>query len=156
MRKYNVEFIERVYEASKQDQDWQGQKTQPNELKQHGLQMAKQWDIIHGLIYFKNRLYLPNDEELKTIIAKGCHDSQMAGHLGQQNTIEIVCRDISWRGLQIGSTTMYCPVMSANRINHQGMLVFDYYNYSKYLSRHGSRYLQTSSSNYQRPKDELR
>ena len=41
MRKYNVEFIERVHEASKQDQDWQEQKTKLNELKQHGLQMPK-------------------------------------------------------------------------------------------------------------------
>ena len=99
MRKYNVEFIERVHKASKQDQDWKERKTELNELKQHGLQMPKHWDIIDELIYFKNRLYIPNDEELQTMIAKGCHDSQIAGHFGQQKTIEIVCRDFYWKGL---------------------------------------------------------
>ena len=54
MRKYNVEFIERVHEASKQDQDWQERKTELNELKQHDLQTPKHWDIIDELIYFKN------------------------------------------------------------------------------------------------------
>ena len=84
MRKYNAEFIERVHEASKQDQDWQERKTELKELKQHGLQMPKHWDIIDELIYFKNRLYIPNDEEIQTMIAKGCHDSQIAGHFEQE------------------------------------------------------------------------
>ena len=90
MRKYNVEFTERVHEASKEDQDWQERKTELNELKQHGLQMLKHWDIIDQLIYFKNRVYIPNNEKLQTIIAKGCHDSQIAGHFGQEMRIEIV------------------------------------------------------------------
>ena len=33
MRKYNIEFIERVHEASKQDQHWKERKTELNELK---------------------------------------------------------------------------------------------------------------------------
>ena len=74
MRKYKVEFIARVHEASKQDQEWQERKTELNELKQHGHQMPKDWDIIDELIYFKNRLYFPNDEELQTMRAEGYHD----------------------------------------------------------------------------------
>ena len=100
MRKYNVEFIERVYEASKQDEDWQERNTELKELKQHGFQMPKHCDIIEELIYFKNRLYIPNNEELQTIIAKGCHDSQIAGHFGEEKKIEIVCRDFYWKGLK--------------------------------------------------------
>ena len=99
MRKYNVEFIERVHEASKQDQDWQERKTELKELKQHGLQMPKYWDIIDELIYFKNSLYIPNNEDLQTIITKGCNDSQIAEHFGQEKMIEIVCRDFYWKGL---------------------------------------------------------
>ena len=44
-------------------------------------------------------LYIPNNEELQTQIAKGCHDSQIAGHFRQEKTIEIVCRDFYWKGL---------------------------------------------------------
>ena len=46
MRKYNVEVIERIHEASNQDQDWQERKAELKELKQHGLLMQKHWDII--------------------------------------------------------------------------------------------------------------
>ena len=31
--------------------------------------------------------------------AKGCHDSQIAGHFGQEKRIENVCRDFYWKGL---------------------------------------------------------
>ena len=33
------------------------------------------------------------------MIAKGCHDSQIAGHFGQETTMEIVGRDFYWKGL---------------------------------------------------------
>ena len=61
--------------------------------------MPKHWGKIDELIYFKNQLYIPNDEELQIMIAKGCHDSQIAGHFGQEKRIEIVCRDFYWKGL---------------------------------------------------------
>ena len=99
MRKYNLEFIERVHKARKQDQDWQGRKAELNELKQDGFQMPKHWDIIDELIYFKNRLYIPNNAELQTMIVKECHDSQIAGDFRKEKTIEIVCRDFYWKGL---------------------------------------------------------
>ena len=73
-RKYNTQFIERVHEASKQDQEWQERKTQRRELEQHRFQLPKHWQIIDELMYYKNRLYIPNNEELQTQIAKECHD----------------------------------------------------------------------------------
>ena len=93
MRKYNTEFIERVHQASKQDQEWQKRKTEMMELEQHCFQLSKYWQIIDESIYYKNRLYIPNNEELETQIATGCHNSQNARHFGQEKTIEIVCRD---------------------------------------------------------------
>ena len=41
MRKYNTEFIERIHEAGKQDQEWQERKTELRELEQHHFQLAK-------------------------------------------------------------------------------------------------------------------
>ena len=99
MRKFNADFIEKVHEASKQDQDWQERKTELRELEQSCLQVLKHWQIIDELIYYKNRLYLPNNEELQTQNAKGCHNSQIAGHFGQEKTIEIVCQDFYWKGV---------------------------------------------------------
>jgi len=44
-------------------------------------------------------LYIPEDESLQTEIAQGCHDAIVAGHFGQEKTIEIVTRDFYWKGL---------------------------------------------------------
>ena len=98
MRKYNTGFIEMIHEASKQDEEWQELKTELRELEQHHFQLPKHWQRIDELIYYKNRLYIPNNEVLQTKIAKEC-DSQIAGHFGQKKTIEIVCRDVYWKGL---------------------------------------------------------
>ena len=70
-----------------------GTKNGTKELEQHRLQLPKHWQIIDELIYYKNRLFIPNSEELQTQITKECHDSQIAGHFGQEKTIEIVSRD---------------------------------------------------------------
>ena len=53
-----MEFIERVHEASKQDQEWQEQKPELSELEPHHFQLPENWQIIDELIYFKNRLLL--------------------------------------------------------------------------------------------------
>ena len=65
-RTYNTDFIERVHEASKRDQEWQERKTEVREMEQHHSQLPKHGEIIDELIYYKNRLYIPNNEELQT------------------------------------------------------------------------------------------
>jgi len=52
-----------------------------------------------GFLYFKNRLYLPANDALKSKIAQGSHDSKVAGDFGMQKTIEIIMRDFYWKGL---------------------------------------------------------
>ena len=99
MRKYNTEYIERIHEASKQDQEWQERKIELRELEQHHFQLPKHRKIIDKLIYYENRLYIPNNEELQTQITKVRHDSQIAGYFGQEKTIEIACWDFYWKGL---------------------------------------------------------
>jgi len=55
--------------------------------------MSNKWIEKDRLLYYKNRLYIPEDESLHTAIAQGCHDSLVAGQVGQEETIEIVTRD---------------------------------------------------------------
>jgi len=61
--------------------------------------MPDKWIEKDGLLYYKNRLYIPEDEALQTEIGQGCHDSLVAGHFGQGKTIEIVMRDFNWKEL---------------------------------------------------------
>jgi len=61
--------------------------------------MPDEWIEKDGLLYYKNCLYIPENEALHTEIAQGCRDSIVAGHFGQEKTIEIVTRDFYWKGL---------------------------------------------------------
>jgi len=50
-------------------------------------------------LYYKGRLFIPSKEELLTKIVKGCHDSKVAGHFGQEKTILLVTRNFLWEQL---------------------------------------------------------
>jgi len=67
-----------------------------NERTSQGQEALKNWQLKDRMLYFKTRLYIHNDNELKTEIVKGCHDSVVAGHLGMEKRIEIVTRDFYW------------------------------------------------------------
>jgi len=51
-----------------------------------------------GLPYYQDELYIPEHEFLPTEIAQDCHDYLVAGHYGQEKTIEIVTRNFDWKG----------------------------------------------------------
>jgi len=61
--------------------------------------MPDEWIEKDRLLYYKNLLYIPENEALQTDIAQGCHDTLVAGHFGQEKTIEIVTRDFYWKKL---------------------------------------------------------
>jgi len=56
-------------------------------------ELPRKWSISEGLLYYKDRLFIPDNEDLQTLIAKGCHDAKIAGHFGQETTLEIITRD---------------------------------------------------------------
>jgi len=61
--------------------------------------MPDEWIEKAGLLYYKNRLYTPENESLQTEIAPGGHHLLVAGHFGQEKTIEILTRDFNLKGL---------------------------------------------------------
>jgi len=93
---YEPSLIAKVVRAGSEDQEWCERKIELNQRISLGQELPKNWQLKDGILYFKNRLYIPNNDELKTEIAKGCHDSQVAGHFGMEKTIEIVTRDFYW------------------------------------------------------------
>jgi len=99
MKVFEANFISTVVTASERDQEWTMRKRKLDRLENEGKEFPKNWTSKERLLFDKNRLYIPNDEGLQTIIAKGCHDSQVAGHFGQEKTGEIVTREFYWKGL---------------------------------------------------------
>jgi len=93
---YEPSLIAKVVRAGSEDQEWCEKKVELNQRISLGQALPKNWQLKDGMLYFKNCLYIPDDDELKMEIAKGCHDSQVAGHFGMEKTIEIVTRDFYW------------------------------------------------------------
>ena len=100
-RNFDAEFISKIITASKEDQEWQEMLTELEKLREEEKEFPKNWQSNDRLLYYKNRLYIPDNDKRYTPIAKGCHDSGVAGHFGQEKTIEIVTRDFNWKGLTV-------------------------------------------------------
>ena len=90
MQTMHETFLDRIRMAGKNDDNWKERKRELRRMKEQNEQVPKNWQLEDGLIYYKNRLFVPSNEDLLTDIANGCHDSKVAGHFGQEKTIELV------------------------------------------------------------------
>ena len=54
------------------------------------------WEEEDGLVYFKGKLYVPNERALRREVLQTCHDNLTAGHPGKNGTLELVGRHYWW------------------------------------------------------------
>jgi len=94
MQTMDDSFLDRIRTAGREDDTWTERKRELSQLKEKRQTLPKPWELEDGLLYYKNRLFIPSNEEMLTEIAKGCHDSKVAGHFGQEKMIEIVTRNL--------------------------------------------------------------
>ncbi|GLB38887.1 putative retrotransposable element tf2 155 kda protein type 1-like [Lyophyllum shimeji] len=59
------------------------------------------WKIEDGLLFFRDKCYVPADQELRRRIVERYHDSFAGGHPGQYKTLELIKRDYWWPGMYI-------------------------------------------------------
>jgi len=97
---FKANFISTVVTATEKDQEWTARKMKLDKLENEGKEFPKNWTSKDGLLYYKNHLYVPDNEGSQTTIAKGCHFSQAAGHFGQEKALEIVTREVYGKGLK--------------------------------------------------------
>jgi len=98
-RTMNDAFQDKIRMAGKEDEKWQNRGRELVKVREGGKKIPDEWIEKDGLLYFKNCLYIPENEALQTTISQGCHDSLVVGHFGQEKRIEIVTRDFYWKGL---------------------------------------------------------
>jgi hypothetical protein len=48
------------------------------------------WEEDDGFVYYKGRLYMPNDRQMCKDVVRSCHDLLTTGHPGKNGTIELV------------------------------------------------------------------
>ena len=54
------------------------------------------WGEEDTLVFYKGKLYIPNDHILRKDIVKSCHDTPLAEHAGKNGTLELVQRNYWW------------------------------------------------------------
>ena len=55
-----------------------------------------EWNIRDGLVFYCDRIYVPNEPELRRKIVELHHDSKITGHPGRWKTLELVSRSYWW------------------------------------------------------------
>lgn len=98
----------------------------PPELKEMKLPRAL-LSQKHQRLYFKDRLYIPEDEELRLHLLRSSHDSAAAGHPGKAKTYELLSRHYYWPKMSrdVKRYVRNCHICSrskASRLPYQGLL----------------------------------
>ena len=99
MQTQDESFLYRIRMAGKEDDSWLARKEELSRPKENDEALPKHRDMEDGLLYYKDRLFIPTNEDLLTEIAKGCHDSKVAVHFGEEKTIQLVTRNFYWEKL---------------------------------------------------------
>jgi len=84
MQTMDDSFLDRIRVEGKKDDPWTARKAELSQLKEKREALLKHWELEDELLYYKNTLFIPSKEQLLTEIAKGCHDSKVAGHFLQE------------------------------------------------------------------------
>jgi len=87
-----------ILEAGLLDQHWLGFR---NALKTGqdypGLQ---HYGIEDELVTYERRIYIPDSNALKLKVAHQCHDVKVAGHFGQDKTLDLMKRNYYWPNME--------------------------------------------------------
>lgn len=77
------------------------------------------WRSNEGLVYFKNKLYIPPDQELRRKIVAMHHEPEVMGHPGVFKTTEEVSREYWWPKMKtfIQQYVRGCAICQSNKVN---------------------------------------
>ncbi|KAF8751562.1 hypothetical protein RHS01_08343 [Rhizoctonia solani] len=80
----------------------------------------RDYDWEEDLLWYRGKLVVPDSEFIKERLLKEFHDSPLAGHPGQQRTLELLSRNYWWPGMKSSAKEWVecCPTCQANRRAH--------------------------------------
>ena len=74
-------------------------------LKEHGplpiTSKLDEWSTYDGLLFFRNRCYIPPSLDLRREVVRRNHDTLSGGHPGHLKTLELVRRSYWWPGMTV-------------------------------------------------------
>ena len=73
---------------------------------------SAEWLESEGLLFFRGKIYVPKDRDLRRRIVEQHHDTRVAGHAGRWKTLELVSRNYWWPQMSryIGSYVRTCDL----------------------------------------------
>ena len=88
---FHQSLLEEVFSYGQDDPEWmvEYEKAMSKSPSDHV-------EYVDGSLYYKGHLYIPDSLELKRTIVSKEHDTLVAGHMGQDNTVELVQRNFFW------------------------------------------------------------
>ena len=91
------------------------------------LNIVKGFQIVDDLLYFKERLYIPADKDLKLRILAEAHDIPIAAHPGYIKLYNTLRKSFYWNGLKRDALSyvtrcLSCQRIKAERVKYPGKL----------------------------------
>eukprot|EP00253_Pinus_taeda_P005349 PITA_05349 len=119
-------FLEIIKEIADQDTEYQQLKLQIQQSAKKDSQQEYEVDDA-GRIYFKKRLYVPNQSRIKNLIMDEFHVSHYAGHPGYQKMITAIRKEYFWPGMKKNiveylSQCLECQQIKAEHQHPAGLL----------------------------------
>ena len=116
----NIELIERIRDAKVRDLVVVETIQALNNGKIPPLKSAvKDWKIEGDLILYKDKVYIPCDQDLRREIVRQHHDLSVMGHPGVQKTYALVAREYYWPQMRdfITKYVQGCAECQASKVN---------------------------------------
>lgn len=82
---------------------------------------SAEWRESQDLLYFRNRIYVPKNANLRRWIVEQHHDMRIAGHAGQWKTLELVSHNSWWPQMSryIGEYCKTCNLCLQTKVQWQ-------------------------------------
>ena len=108
-----------------------------------------QWSTDpNSLLLLNNRIYIPSASNLHTCVLQYNHDHILAGHFGQNKTLELVCHGYSGLASMLMYNNSASPVSLVCNPSHNVTSPMDLSNNSPSLNDHRIPFLWTSLRNF--------
>ena len=106
--------------------------------------MIDNLSLQNDLVLFRNRIYLPDCNDLKLTFTRQAHDAKVAGQFARDKTIELLTQNYYWHNLEDWVRTDFKTCNACQRYTIARYRKYGRLQPSEVPYRHGNIYLWTS------------